>query len=241
VQSARRAIESGLIGTPIAANTSMQYNGPDIFHPNPEFLFAPGAGPVFDMGPYYVTTLVSIFGSVKKASAFGVRGRDTRTIKVGERAGTEFPVLVPTHVNALLEFENGGVSQSVFSWDSPLARVGLVEIIGTEGTLSIPDPNYFEGDILVTRAGEHQAGNEWEPVAAGGVVGGRGLGIVDLLEAARDGRPHRATGDMGLHVLEALIAIDASISSGQTVALDSTVARPAPVEADWNPYRGGAE
>ncbi|WOF23345.1 Gfo/Idh/MocA family oxidoreductase [Microbacterium betulae] len=237
VQSALRAIARGEIGRPLGATTAMMSLGPDKWHPNPEFFFAAGAGPVFDMGPYYLTTLVNVFGSVARASAFGLTSTPTRTVRAGERTGAEFPVSVPTHVNANLEFVEGGTSQSVFSWESALTRMGVVEITGTEGTLSVPDPNMFEGPLRLLRA--PTASNpkpEWEDLVSDGVVGGRGLGIVDLVRGIRSGRPHRASGDMGLHVLETMIAIDASVSTGQTVAVESRVERPAPIPAEWTPY-----
>jgi len=110
VQTARRAIAHGDIGVPMSAQTIMQYAGPELFHPNPEFLFAKGAGPLFDIGPYYITTLVHIFGPVATVAAVGSRDRATRTVQVGDRLGTEFPVDVPTHVSAIAQFAGGGVS-----------------------------------------------------------------------------------------------------------------------------------
>ena len=142
IQSARQAIARGDIGEPLSAQTVMQYPGPDIFHPNPEFLFSRGAGPLFDIGPYYLTTLVHIFGPFAMVAAVGSKGRATRTVQVGDRKGTAFPVEVPTHVSVIAQFASGGVSQSVFSFESPLARMGVVEVTGTEGTLLVPDPNH---------------------------------------------------------------------------------------------------
>ena len=136
---------------------SIQYIGPDIFHPSPEFLFAPGAGPLFDIGPYYLTTLIQVFGSVRSVAAVGSRSRTTRTIQAGGRAGTVFDVQVPTHVSAIASFVDGGVSQSVFSFDSPLTRMGYVEITGTEGTIVIPDPN------LLHRRGQDHPGARRSP------------------------------------------------------------------------------
>ncbi len=132
LQTARRAIARGDIGVPLAAQTSMAYIGPDTFHPDPEFLFARGAGPLIDMGPYYVTALVNVLGPVARVAAVGGKGRDRRTILVGERAGFEFPVEVPTMVNAVFQFEQGATGQSIFSFDSHLTRRGVVEISGTE-------------------------------------------------------------------------------------------------------------
>ena len=190
LQTARRAIARGDIGVPLSAQTSMQYAGPDIFHPNPEFLFAKGAGPLIDMGPYYVTALVTVFGPVARVAAVGSKGREVRTVRVGERAGAEFPVEVPTLVQAIAQFEQGATSQSVFSFDSPLARTGVVEVTGTEGTMIIPDPNTFGGEVRITRAPAPEtaaAEPAWEVVPPVGVEAGRGLGVLDMARAIRAG------------------------------------------------------
>lgn len=233
VQSALRAIRSGVIGQPIAAYTAMMTLGPDKWHPNPDFFFQPGAGPVLDMGPYYLTTLVNVFGSAARASAFGLASTPTRRVVEGPRAGEEFPVLIPTHVNANLEFVDGGTSSSVFSWESSLVRMGVVEITGTEGTLSIPDPNMFEGPLRVMRPGSEQ---RWEDLPVEGTIGGRGLGVLDMVRGLRSGRPHRASGEIGLHVLETMLAIEESVRTGQTIDIASRIDRPEPIPEGWTPY-----
>ena len=149
LQTARRVIERGDIGTPLSAQTVIQYPGPQMFHLNPEFLFATGAGPLFDIGPYYLTALVHLLGPFASVAAVGSRSRATRTIQVGERAGTEFPVTAYTHVGAIANFASGAVAQSVFSFDSPLSTI-LFEVTGTEGTLSVPDPNRLSGPVRIT-------------------------------------------------------------------------------------------
>ena len=239
VQTARRAIANGDIGEPMSAQTVMQQPGPDIFHPNPEFLFAKGGGPLFDMGPYYITTLVHIFGPVATVAAVGSKARTTRTVQVGNRSGTEFPVEVPTHVSAIAQFEGGGVSQSLFSFQSPLTRMGVVEITGTEGTLIMPDPNGFTGEVKITRAaGLATAGMdpEWESVPITGTVAGRGIGVLDLARAIRSNKRHLPSGDLGYHVLDILASIDEAIESRSTVEVASTV-EPIPLlSEDWNPF-----
>ncbi|MCI2957471.1 Gfo/Idh/MocA family oxidoreductase [Agromyces atrinae] len=240
VQTARRAIARGDIGVPLSAQTVMQYAGPDIFHPNPEFLFARGAGPLFDMGPYYVTTLISIFGAVTRVGAVGSQARAIRRVLAGDRAGTEFAVEVPTHVNAIAQFDGGGVSQSVFSFDSPLARTGFVEITGTEGTLVVPDPNMFTGEVKITRAvssvDAFRGETEWEIVPTTGVEAGRGLGVLDMARAIRSGGTHIATGELGYHVLDTLVSIDESVQTGAMVDVESTVADIPLVPEDWDPF-----
>ena len=239
MQTARRAIARGDIGEPLSAQTVMQYIGPDIFHPNPEFLFSRGAGPLFDIGPYYLTALVQLFGSVATVAAVGSRSRATRTIQTGDRAGTTFEVQVPTHVSAIARFVDGGVAQSVFSFDSPLTRMGYLEVTGTEGTMIIPDPNMFTGEVKITRAPAFAAigdDPQWESVPITGVYAERGLGVVDLARAARTGTRPLASGELGFHVLDTLVAIDEALTENRTVAVHSRVDRVPLVSEDHNPF-----
>jgi predicted dehydrogenase len=239
VQTARRAIARGDIGVPLSAQTVMQYAGPDTCHPNPEFLFAKGAGPLFDIGPYYLTTLVHIFGPFAMVAAVGSKGRATRTVQVGDRMGMEFPVDVPTHVSAIARFAGGGVSQSVFSFESPLANMGVVEITGTEGTLVVPDPNMFTGEVKITRAsalGAIGQDPDWESVPLTGALAGRGTGVLDMARCIRTGSQPLASGALGYHVLDTVMAMDESIASGRTVDITSTVDTVPLVAEDWDPF-----
>lgn len=238
LQTARRAILRGDIGTPLSAQTVMQNIGPDIFHPNPEFYFVAGGGPVLDMGPYYLSALVSILGPIARVAAVGGQGRTTRTVQAGDRAGTEFPVSVTTFVHALTQFEQGGVGQSVFSFESPLARMGIVEVTGTEGTIMIPDPNTFGGDVKVTGVPTFAMlgrETEWRTLDPVGVEAGRGLGVLDLARAIRGGVPHIASGELGYHVLDAMVSIEESVGSGRFVEVESTVADVPLVPEDRDP------
>jgi predicted dehydrogenase len=239
LQTARRLIARGDIGEPLSAQTVFQYPGPDLFHPNPEFLFAAGAGPLYDMGPYYLTALVHILGSFATVAAVGSTGRATRTIQVGDRAGTSFPVSVPTHVAVVARFAAGAVAQSVFSFDTPLARLGIVEITGTEGTLVVPDPNTFTGDVRITRATTYENlrnDPEWITVPAAGVVAGRGVGALDLARCIRSGGHPRASGDVAYHVLDAIIAIDESVRTGRTVDVVSRIDPIPLLDEAWDPF-----
>ncbi|HJZ09922.1 MAG TPA: Gfo/Idh/MocA family oxidoreductase, partial [Trebonia sp.] len=179
LQSARRLISAGAIGTPVSALTLLQGPGPESWHPDPEFLFAKGAGPLFDLGPYYLSVLATLFGPATRVAAVGRRARDTRVIGSGPRAGTEFTVEVPTYISALAEYAGGQAASLLLSWDSPLGRAGLVEITGTEATLSVPDPNTFDGDLRVRRACE----TEWTVIPSAGAAAGRGAGVVDMARA----------------------------------------------------------
>jgi predicted dehydrogenase len=239
IQTARRAIARGDIGEPLSAQTVMQYPGPDIFHPNPEFLFAKGAGPLFDFGPYYLTALVHVFGPVARVAAVGSRSRPTRTVQVGDRKGTTFPVEVPTHVSTIAQFAGGGISQSVFSFESPLARTGVVEITGTEGTLIVPDPNQFTGEVKITRAPTFAAltkDAEWETLPLTGALAGRGTGVLDLARGIRSGSQPLASGALGYHILDTMLAIEEAVTTGHTVDVASSV-DPVPLVADdWDPF-----
>jgi predicted dehydrogenase len=239
MQTALRAIARGDIGEPLSAQTVMQYIGPDMFHPSPAFLFSKGAGPLFDVGPYYLTALVQLFGSVQSVAAVGSQGRATRTIQAGDRAGTAFDVSVPTHVSAIAKFVDGGVAQSVFSFDSPLTKMGYVEVTGTEGTMIIPDPNMFTGDVKITRAPAISAIAEdpqWENVEVTGVYAERGLGVLDLARASRTGGQPLASGELGFHVLDTLVAIDEAITEERVVHVNSRIDRVPMVADDVDPF-----
>ncbi|MDQ0801450.1 Gfo/Idh/MocA family oxidoreductase [Arthrobacter sp. SLBN-112] len=231
LQTARRIIERGDIGTPLTGLTTFQTPGPESWHPNPAFLFQYGAGPLFDMGPYYLTALVQTFGSVRKVAAVGSCAKAARVIGSGPKAGEEFAVEVPTHVSAMLQFEGGQSSHSVFSFESPRRRTGFVEITGSEATLSLPDPNYFDGGLNLWRPGV----GEPEFIPATGPANGRGLGVLDMARALRAGLPHRATGDLAYHVLDSMVSIAESIESGSFVDVTSNAPVSAAVPEDWAP------
>jgi predicted dehydrogenase len=231
IQSALRAIARGDIGEPLTATTLFQVGGPNAWHPDPEFLFAKGAGPLFDMGPYYVTTLVHAFGAASRVSAVSSMSHAERTIATGPRAGAAFAVEVPTHHAALISFASGQSAASTFSFQDAQPRVGFVEISGTEGTLVLPDPNKFEGDSRLWRFGEE------EPtlLRAEGSTYGRGSGVLDLARAVRGGEAERASGALALHVLDVLIAVERAAETGSIVQLTSTVERPSPLPESWDP------
>lgn len=231
IQSAMRAIARGDIGEPLTATTLFHVPGPDQWHPSPEFLFARGAGPLLDMGPYYVTTLVNAFGAASRVSAVSSRSREERVIGSGPKEGTRFPVEVPTHHAALISFEGGQSAQSTFSFQNALPRNGFVEISGTEGTLVLPDPNMFDGASTLWRFGSAEP----ETLPAVGSTYGRGSGALDLARAIRGGDPERASGAVAAHVLDVLLSIGEAAETGQVVDIASTVARPVPLAEDWDP------
>ncbi|GGC94116.1 oxidoreductase [Tersicoccus solisilvae] len=230
LQTALRTVARGDIGTPLTALTLMQSPGPESWHPNPAFLFQAGAGPLFDIGPYYLTTLVQTFGPIAKVGAFGSQSRASRVIGSGPKAGEAFDVTVPTHVSAIAQFEGGESSQSIFSFDSPKQNVGVVEITGTEATIAFPDPNMFDGDIVLTRVGA-----EPEIIPAVGSTASRGTGVLEMARAIRAGVPHRAQGEAAYHVLDAMVSIAESIETGSFISLESTAVAAEPLPEDFDP------
>jgi predicted dehydrogenase len=231
LQTARRAVDEGLIGTPMSGLALFQVSGPERWHPSPEFLYQPGAGPLLDMGPYYLTTLIQLFGPIHRVTGAGSRARDRRVVGSGPKAGTEFPVDVPTNVTALIEFERGGVAQVVFSFDSKLVRFGFLEVTGTAGTAVLPDPNQFVGDTVL-----HLGGDVPETLVAQGHSAQRGTGALELARAVRAGVPERASGELAYHVLDAMLAVEESIVLGHQVEVTSTVDVPPALPQDWDPH-----
>ncbi|MGH3337425.1 MAG: Gfo/Idh/MocA family protein, partial [Propionibacteriaceae bacterium] len=220
----------GLIGTPLTGLALLQLPGPESWHPNPAFLYAAGAGPLFDVGPYYLTALVQVFGSVSSVAALGSKAKERRVIGSGPKAGEEFDVTVPSHVSALAQFESGQSAQGIFSFDSALPRT-LLEVNGTEATMLFPDPNYFDGEIAIRR----RDGEAWETVATTTAKSFRGTGVLDMARALRGGRPHRAQGALGYHVLDTMIAIAESVESRAFVEVASSVDKPPLLPDDWDP------
>ncbi|MGM7671740.1 Gfo/Idh/MocA family protein [Microbacterium sp. A93] len=238
VQTAKRAIARGDIGRPLFAQTTFQWQGPEIFHPNPAFLYAVGGGPLLDMGPYYVSTLIHVFGPVAAVAALGLKGTENRTVQVGPLAGDTFPVEVPSTVSVLMQFENGGQGQSLYSTDSALRRQGIVEIHGTEGSLIIPDPNTFGGELTIVRPAP-DAGSDTVRIdlPQEGIMTGRGLGVLDMARSIRAGRAHVATGELGYHVLDTLLTIEeaATADSSAFVPVESTLDSVGALGADFDP------
>jgi predicted dehydrogenase len=232
LQTAGRLIQAGVIGTPQTGLALMQSPGPERWHPSPEFLFQPGAGPLFDVGPYYLSALATVFGPASRVVAVGRQAAANRLIGSGPKAGTEFSVGVPTHVGTLVEFTGGGAASLLLSFDSPLSRQGFIEITGTEATMAVPDPNRFDGEVRLHRRG----GDGWEVIKAAGATAGRGLGVLDMARALRGGGPHRATGELGLHVLDIMVAIERSMTSASFEPVDSGFTTAPPLSEDWDPH-----
>jgi predicted dehydrogenase len=230
LQTARRLIEQGRIGTPTAARATFATPGPDLWHPNPAFLFQTGGGPLLDMGPYYLTALIQILGPVARVAGFGRRAQNQRTIIEGPRAGEHFDVTVDTHVVGLLEFAGGQVANVTFSFDSPHA-VRELEILGTTATLRLPDPNMFTGSVLICEKGA----DDWTEIAPTGSAEGRGMGVLDMVRSLGSGSPARASAATALHVLDVMETLTAAAAAGQTLVVASTCTAAEPLPDTWNP------
>ncbi len=225
-QTCRALIDDGAIGKPVAGVASMLCHGHEGWHPEPDFYYQPGAGPLFDMGPYYLTALVSLLGPIGSVSAVARRSFPTRTITSQPNAGRQIEVNIPTHVAAVLDFAEGAVVSLTTSFDT-WAKETRVEIYGSEGTLLCPDPNIFSGEIgLRTQTLE---GSEAVAVTRPYAENSRGLGISDMAAAIREGRTQRCSGELSLHVLEAMHAIHQASEEGRAIELETTVARPEPL------------
>jgi predicted dehydrogenase len=230
LQTAFGLVEGGQIGGPLTALVLLQQPGPDLWHPNPAFLFQTGAGPMFDLGPYYLTALVQVFGPAVLVAATGSISRTTRTVATGPRAGEEFDVTVPTHVSATIQFASGQSATLVLSFESPIRRT-VLEVTGTDGAMVFPDPNMFGGAIAVQTVADEEPVVIADPAA----LSSRGTGVLEMARAIRAGQPHRAQGELAYHVLEIMTRIDQAISSSAYVPVTSTVTPAAPLPADWDP------
>lgn len=227
LQTCIKLINDGQIGIPVAATAFMMSSGPESWHPDPEFFYQPGAGPMFDMGPYYLTALIAMLGPVRRVTGSARITFPERTITSQPKHGQQITVNTPTHVAGVLDFASGPVATLVTSFDIRGARLPFIEVYGTEGTLSIPDPNGFGGHVQLRRAGSH----EWQdiPLTHGHTQNSRGIGAADMAHAQRSGRPHRANGDMACHVVDIMQAIHDASREGRHIELSTTCERPAPL------------
>ncbi len=229
-QTARKMIDDGAIGKLVSANAFMMSWGMEMWHPNPEFYFKEGGGPMFDMGPYYLTDLVFLMGSVHSVSGMVTTGRKKRTITSEPLNGTIIDVEVPTHVSGMMRFNNGAVGTIVQSFDIAGSELPHIEIHGDKGSLSVPDPNRFGGQLRIRKGGSR----EWEdvPLTHSYTENSRGLGLADMARALRSKDAHRANGDIAYHVLDLMHAFHDSSETGMNIVLKSSCDRPAPMPTD---------
>ena len=227
LQTCRKVMDEGIIGEPVAATAVMMTHGPEDWHPNPDFFYQPGAGPMFDMGPYYLTALTTLLGPVRRVTGSARVTFPERRITSQPLSGTTITVNTPTHVAGVMDFEGGAVGTLVTSFDVWSEEHSRIDIYGTEGTLSVPDPNTFGGPVRVWRSGE----DSWTdvPLTHPYVKDSRGLGLADMAQALRSGRKHRASGELGGHVLDVIHAFLDSSEKGRHVEVKSTFERPEPL------------
>jgi predicted dehydrogenase len=229
LQTCRRVLDSGVIGEPLAANALFLGAGPESWHPRPQIFYQRGAGPLLDVGVYYVTALVALLGPVVSVTGRARISRARRLITSEPLRGTWLDVSVPTHVVAALDHASGVLSTLVASFDVPASNNHWIEIYGADGTLAVPDPNQFGGVVRVRRRGEA----EWTavPLTHDHATESRGIGLRDMVQAEHEGRPHRASGDLALHVLEVMERSIDSSDVGHKLEIVSRVDRPEPLAA----------
>lgn len=228
-QKARAVVDSGALGQIVGGTAFFQCPGHESWHPDPAFYYDIGGGPVLDMGPYYITDLVNLLGPVSRVSAMASRLRLERPVTSEPKKGQIMPVKVDTHVTGALGFANGAIVQVGLSFDVAAHKHVPLELYGTDQTLIVPDPNFFGGEVELRKRGRDEAWTSVpvsEPYADGNY---RSLGVADMALGILDNRPHRANGDLALHVLEVMEAFEIASREGRTIDIKTPVERPAPL------------
>ncbi|ROU04355.1 Gfo/Idh/MocA family protein [Histidinibacterium lentulum] len=234
-QQARAVIDEGRVGRIVSGTCHVMSHGMEHWHPNPFFFFQPGAGPVLDIGPYYVTNLIQLIGPVKRVVALAGAATPTRTVTSEPRRGEVIEVATPTNIHALLDFENGAAVTLSASWDVWAHRHGNMELYGTEGSLILPDPNFFGGTIEISGQGpefaplepwSHPLGVPNQDHRQGPMANYRTAGLADMAQAIGEGREHRCSMDLALHAVDVMTGILRSGETGGFVEMTTTCARP---------------
>ena len=235
-QQARAILDSGRVGEIIAGACAVQNHGMEAWHPNPDFFFLPGAGPMLDLGPYYVANLINMLGPVKRVGALTSIPEKERTIANGPRLGEKVPVKTPTNIHALLEFVSGATIQLSTSWDVWHHRRNHFEMYGTEGTLYVPDPNFFGGKVEVAaKDGTVEVVTPWahpfgvanqENAKHGPLANYRTAGLADMAVAHMEGREHRCSLERTLHGVEVMTSCIISGETGKFIEMTTTCTRP---------------
>ena len=235
-QQARAILDSGRVGEIIAGACAVQNHGMEAWHPNPDFFFLPGAGPMLDLGPYYVANLINMLGPVQRVGALTSIPEKERTIANGPRLGEKVPVKTPTNIHALLEFVSGATIQLSTSWDVWHHRRNHFEMYGTEGTLYVPDPNFFGGKVEVAaKDGTVEVVTPWahpfgvanqENAKHGPLANYRTAGLADMAVAHMEGREHRCSLERTLHGVEVMTSCIISGETGKFIEMTTTCTRP---------------
>lgn len=224
LQKCRELIDAGAIGRPVSFTGTMLSRGPERWHPNPFIFYRQGAGPLYDLGPYYLTAIVALLGSVAQVSSMTSKNFSHRVAGHRDIQGQHIPVEIPTHVMAHLALESGLIGALTTSFDVAFTEIPRLEIYGTEGTLSCPDPNTFGGPVRLRTIGE----DEWQdiPIFSTYSVNSRGLGVWDMVESIERGWETRANGQQAYHVLEIMEGILTAGETKQQVTIESRAKRP---------------
>lgn len=226
IQTCRKLIDDNWIGKPVAATAFMMCGGHEGWHPNPEFYYDVGGGPMLDMGPYYLTALINLLGPIKRVSGSARTTHKKRTITSQPKAGKVMDVKALTHYSTVLDFHQGTICTMIMSFDCKGTVLPRIEIYGTTGTLSVPDPNTFGGPVRITRDGK-----EWfdVPLTHGYTENSRSMGVAEMASAIAARRQHRANGQMAYHVLDAMEAAAEASAKGKSISLSSICERPLPL------------
>ncbi|MEL6807939.1 MAG: Gfo/Idh/MocA family oxidoreductase [Pseudomonadota bacterium] len=239
-QAARAAIDAGQIGDVVAGTAHVMNHGMEHWHPNPDFFFLPGAGPMLDIGPYYVTNLIQLLGPVARVAALTSTPATTREILSEPRRREMIPVKTPTNIHALLDFANGATITLSTSWDVWAHRHGHMELYGSKGTMFLPDPNWFSGEVEVVDAtgsstmldtASHPFGVPNQNNNGTAKANYRTAGLADMAAAMQEGRPHRCALELALHAVDVMTAVLEAGDKGEVIELTSTCQRPAPLNA----------
>jgi predicted dehydrogenase len=233
IQTCRKLIDEGAIGEPVAAVAYMAGHGPESWHPNPTFYYQRGGGPMFDMGPYYLTALINLLGGVKRVTASARASFQERTATSKELNGLKIAVEVPTHIAGVMDFQSGAIGTLIMSFDIWSHNLPRIEIYGSEGSLSVPDPNTFGGPVKIRKATD----SDWQDVTLthGYTDNMRGIGVADMAYALRSGRPNRASGKLAYHVLDLMQSFHDASETNQHIAVGSSVEKPAPLPVGLKP------
>ena len=225
LQTCRKLIDDGAIGEPIGATAFMLCHGHESWHPDPEFYYKVGGGPMFDMGPYYLTALIALIGGIRRVTGSTRITFPERTITSQPKNGAQIKVDVPTHVAGILDFNNGAIGTILTTFDVWASNLPRIEVYGSEGSIDVPDPNGFGGPVRLRKSGE----KEWQdiPLTHNYADNSRGIGVADMAYAIQSGRPHRASGQLAYHVLEAMHGFHDASEQGKHYAMQSQAERPA--------------
>lgn len=230
-QLARNLIDEGAIGTVTSGAAVVMSSGMEDWHPNPDFFFQQGGGPILDLGPYYICNLVQLLGPVAQVTSMTGMANDTRTIANGPRNGETIPVETPTTIHAVMKFKSGAIVTLLSSWDVHSSNHPIMELYGTQGTMDLPDPNFFGDDVKVIPRGGEAAAKSWDhpfgiPNFEDTKANYRGAGLADMAIAIAEGRPHRCNDTFATHVVEVMTAILDAGETGKVISMTTTCSRP---------------